>query len=484
MSVTDGLKPESVFGYFGEISAIPRGSGNTAEIADYLVNFARVRGLEHYRDARNNVCIIKQASAGAESAEPLILQGHTDVVCEKSADCKKDMTREGLDLAVDGDFIYAEGTTLGGDDGIAVAMMLALLDSTELKHPRLEAVFTSDEEIGMLGAAALDVSPLRGKMLMNIDSEDEGVFTVGCAGGCNALCRIPVTRGKADGKLFEITVDGLVGGHSGVEINKGRANADKLMGRLLYALSEETEIHLVYVDGGLKDNAIPCRAAAQIYAADAAAVGGACERLQAELLNEYRVCDSSVRIRVAAAENAAFAPMDAESTRRAVAMLVCIPNGVQKMSAEIDGMVETSLNLGILRTAENCVEFVSCIRSSVVSEKRALCANVECLAKTLGGTVEISGDYPAWEYRSESPLRDTMKTVFEKQYGYAPRIETIHAGLECGIFAGKIEGLDCVSFGPQIDDIHTPREKMSVSSVERVWRMVAAVVEKLAEQNF
>ena len=281
MSVTDGLKPESVFGYFGEISAIPRGSGNTAEIADYLVNFARVRGLEHYRDAHDNVIIIKQASAGAKSAEPLILQGHTDMVCEKSADCKKDMTREGLDLAVDGDFIYAEGTTLGGDDGIAVAMMLALLDSTELKHPRLEAVFTSDEEIGMFGAATLDVSPLRGKMLMNIDSEDEGVFTVGCAGGCNALCRIPITRGRADGELLEITVDGLVGGHSGVEINKGRANADKLMGRLLYALSEETEIHLVYVDGGLKDNAIPCRAAAQIYAADAAAVGEACERLQA-----------------------------------------------------------------------------------------------------------------------------------------------------------------------------------------------------------
>lgn len=499
MLITDSLEPRSVFKFFGEISQIPRGSGNVAKIAEYLTDFAAARSLEHYRDAHDNVIIIKEASRGAENAAPIILQGHTDMVCERAADCKKDMECEGLDLAAEGDFIFARGTTLGGDDGIAVAMMLALLDDDEITHPRLEAVFTSDEEIGMLGAEALDVSPLRGKTMMNIDSEDEGVFTVGCAGGCNTVCRIPITRAAAEGELIEVTVDGLVGGHSGVEINKGRANADKLLGRLLYRAAQECEIRLVSVGGGLKDNAIPCRAAAVMCTRDAAAVERVCEELGAELADEYRVCDGGIRISAAAVdtarnENAAAegvgavgaaalakaVPMDSESTRRVITMLMCIPNGVQKMSAEIDGMVETSLNLGIVRTAEEYAEFVSCIRSSVESEKRALRAEVECLARSLGGTAEILGDYPGWEYRSESPLRDAMRAVFEKRYGYAPKIETIHAGLECGIFAGKLDGLDCVSFGPQIDDIHTHREKMSISSVGRVWNMVVEVIEKMA----
>ena len=355
MSVTDGLKPESVFGYFGEISAIPHGSGNTAEIADYLMNFARVRGLEHYRDARNNVCIIKQASAGAESAEPLILQGHTDMVCEKSADCKKDMTREGLDLFVDGGTIGACGTTLGGDDGIAVAMALAILDADDIPHPPLEVVLTVDEETGMLGADALDASVLQGRTMLNLDSEDEGILTVSCAGGNVSVCTLPVTRAAFPGTALTVTVGGLLGGHSGAEIDKGRGNANQLLGRVLYAVGARTALCVVCVDGGLKDNAIPRESRAVITVADPDAAQAAIADMDAALRHEYAAADPDVFVRAEPAQPQ-MPPMDAASTQRAVCMLCCLPNGIQAMSQDIPGLVQTSLNLGILTTSEQCVQ--------------------------------------------------------------------------------------------------------------------------------
>ncbi len=477
MAVLEHLEPKEVLTFFEQLCAIPHGSRNNTQISNWLVQFADERGLEHYQDAAENVIIIKEATAGYELAEPVILQGHMDMVCEKAADCRKDMALEGLDLAVDGDLIYAKGTTLGGDDGIAVAMALALLDSKDIPHPRLEVVITTDEEIGMEGAIALDVSPLKGHRLLNIDSEDEGVFTVSCAGGGTAVVSLPVVRQPYDAAVMTITIDGLAGGHSGVEIHKGRANADMLLGRVLYAAAKATSLRVIRVDGGLKDNAIPTAAQAVVAVEDPVVLEQVCEEMAAAFRTEYSVTDSGVRLSVVRGGDGVA--MDEQSTQRVIALLQCAPNGVQVMSADIEGLVQTSLNLGVLTTGEEEVKASFCLRSSVDSQKQMLVQRLECLAQQLGGTMVLAGDYPGWAYRQDSPLRDLMTDVFTAQYGHAPRIEAIHAGLECGLFAGKISGLDCVSFGPDLTDIHTPRERMSVSSVQRVWAMLLEILRRM-----
>jgi len=469
------LEPRGVFHFFEELCAIPHGSRNTKAVSDWCVRFAKERGFTAYQDAADNVIIVAEATAGYENAPALILQGHLDMVCEKSRGCGKDMEREGLDLAVEGDFVFAEGTTLGGDDGIAVAMDLAILDDPTIPRPRLEVVLTSDEEIGMLGAAALDVSPLQGRQLLNIDSEEEGVFTVSCAGGSLTRCDIPVTRAAFSGTALRLHVAGLVGGHSGAEIHKGRANADVLLGRLLRAAAERTPLRLVSAAGGLKDNAIPVEAEAVVLAADAGAAKAAVLALGAALQSEYRVTDPGLTVEVTEAASAEL-PMDQASTQRALCFMTCAPNGVQAMSADIEGLVQTSLNLGILRTTETMLTGVFCVRSSVESQKEMLNDRLCCLTEQLGGTVDVSGDYPAWAYRPDSPLRNRMVEVFRRQYGYDPKIEAIHAGVECGLFCGKLPGLDCVSVGPDLTEIHTPREKMSISSVQRVWDFVLEVL--------
>lgn len=316
--------------------AIPHGSRNTKAISDWCVAFAKERGLEYHQDEANNVIIIKEATPGYESAEPVILQGHLDMVCEKAAGCEKDMDREGLDLAVDGDYVYAKGTTLGGDDGIAVAMAMAVLDADDLPHPRVEAVFTTDEEIGLLGAAVLDVSPLKGRKMLNLDSEAEGIFTVSCAGGNTSTCALPVSREHFDGTALTIRVEGLTGGHSGAEIHKGRANANMTLGRVLQAAAKHSALRIQSVDGGLKDNAIPVASKACVVAADAAAVKAAAAEMETALKNEFRVTDPQLAVVV---EDGCtdVVPMDAASTEKVICMLTCMPNGVQAMSAEIEG---------------------------------------------------------------------------------------------------------------------------------------------------
>ena len=477
MAVLEHLEPGRVFHFFEQMSAIPRGSGNTKAVSDWLAEFARERGLRYQQDALNNIIIFKDASAGYEGAEPVILQGHMDMVCEKAPDCGKDMTREGLDLAIDGDFVYAKGTTLGGDDGIAVAMALAVLDDESLPHPPIEVVITVDEETGMDGAMGIDVSGLKGRRMLNIDSEDEGVFTVSCAGGNTSACLLPLTRAPFDGAGVTVAVGGLTGGHSGAEIHKGRANANVLMGRILRAAARRTELRLLRVDGGLKDNAIPVACTARVVAADPQAVLDAVREMEAALHNEYRVTDPALWIR-AEASAAAEEPMDESSTRRVLCMLACLPNGVQAMSAEIHGLVQTSLNLGILATEETSLRASFCVRSSVDSQREMLKDRLTCLMEELGGTVEFAGDYTGWQYREDSPLRDRMVEVFREQYGKEPKIEAIHAGLECGVFAGKLPGLDCVSIGPDLFEIHTPRERLSISSVQRIWDFVVEVLKR------
>ena len=477
MAVLDQLEPKNVFRFFEQMCAIPHGSYNTKAVSDWCVAFAKERGLEHYQDEMNNVILIKEASAGYEEAQPVILQGHLDMVCEKAPGCEKDMAREGLDLAVEGDYIYAEGTTLGGDDGIAVAMALAALDDESLPHPRLEVILTTEEEVGMDGAMALDVSPIRGRKLLNLDSEAEGVFTVSCADGSMAACGLPVARVPFGGDILRVRVAGFTGGHSGAEIHKGRANANMLLGRLLRAMAAETELRLVSADGGLKDNAIPVAAEAVVAAEDGRKAKAAAERMAACFQTEYRRSDPMLTVTAEEAA-AAWQPMDASSTERTVCLLACAPNGVQTMSQDIHGLVQTSLNLGILKTGENAVTASFCIRSSVDSEKEMLKDRLACLLAQLGGGVSFSGEYPGWAYRPDSPLRELMTEVYREQYGREPKVEAIHAGLECGLLAGKLPGLDCVSIGPDLLEIHTPREKMSISSVQRVWMFVREILKR------
>ena len=477
MSVLGHLEPKKVFDYFEEMCAIPHGSRNNTAMSNWLVKFAADRGLEHYQDEAENVIIIKPATAGYETAEPVIIQGHMDMVCEKAPDCTKDMAVEGLDLAIDGDWVYAKGTTLGGDDGIAVAMGLALLDSDDVAHPRLEVVITTDEELGMDGAVALDASVLRGRRMLNIDSEDEGVFTVSCAGGCGSKVILPVKRETFAGTAITVEVGGLIGGHSGVEIHKGRANADTVLGRVLYAAAQQTALRLISVEGGLKDNAIPSAAKAVVVVENAAAFRRVCARMAEILRAEYAVTDAGITL--TAAEGGDGVAMDEDSTNRVLCLLTCAPNGVQVMSADIEGLVQTSLNLGVLYTKEDHVYASFCIRSSVDSEKVMMQERVACLARQLGGSCTVSGDYPGWAYRQDSPLRDLMTAVYVEQYGAQPRIEAIHAGLECGLFAGKIADLDCVSIGPNLKEIHTPRERLSIASVQRTWKMLLELLRRM-----
>lgn len=491
------VEPVEVFRAFSEIAAIPHGSRNTEAISRFLVDFAKDKGLKYRQDDPGNVIIWKDGKGDT----PVILQGHMDMVCEKEPGCSKDMSTEGLDLYIDGDELRAAGTTLGGDDGIAVAMMMALLESDDENLPPIEAIFTVDEEIGMLGAAAIDLSDIRGRTMINIDSEEEGVFTVSCAGGVVAKASYPVTFENMtdvsyDGR-YEITIEGLIGGHSGIEIHKNRANAIVLLGRVLQRLRDEAGIRVIDIEGGAKDNAIPVSARAIICCANKDIVtltDSAAEELKAE----YAVTDPNISITCRPAESLSFFPdkdkergvMTAGSTDAVIYMLTCLPNGIQRMSPDVEGLVQTSLNMGILQTAAGTgeasdeeVRLTFCVRSSVASEKRMLMDRLRDSMKIIGGDVEYSGDYPGWQYRTQSPLRDLMEEVYTEQYGERPKIEAVHAGVECGFFADKLPGLDCVSIGPKLSEIHTYRESMNIPSVERTYRLVVETLKRLVQQS-
>ncbi len=480
MAVLENLAPARVFHFFEELCQIPHGSGNTRAVSDYCVRFAQSHGFEHYQDELNNVIIIKPATKGYEDSPAVIVQGHLDMVTEKTPECPIDFMKDGLKLCVDGDFVYADGTTLGGDDGIAVAMALALLESDDLPHPRLEAVFTIDEEVGMEGAQGLDVSPLRGRRMLNIDSEDEGIFTVSCAGGARANISASFETEPCALPVYTLRVTGLAGGHSGTEINKGHGNANLLMGRILYSLSRALALRIVSCAGGLKDNAIAlaCSAALALSQADALKAQQLADAFDAALKHEFAASDPGVCVSFNETGVAARA-MTVDDSARFARFLSLVPDGVAAMSMDIEGLVQTSCNLGVLQLENGQLHACSAVRSSVATQKQMLLDRITALAETFGGSVTVTGDYPAWEYRRESVLRETMVRVFEAQYGYTPKVEAIHAGLECGLFAGKLDGLDAVSFGPNLYDIHTTRERMSISSVQRTWQYLCRVLEAL-----
>lgn len=480
MSMVSIQKPEKVFQYFEKICSIPHGSRNVEKISNYLVSFAKEHGLKYRQDEKYNVIIWKDGSTGYEQSEPLIIQGHMDMVAVKTADCEKNLETDGLDLEIDGDYLQAKGTSLGGDDGIAVAYALAILDDDSLAHPPIEAVFTVDEEIGMLGADYMDASDLKGRLFLNIDSEDEGVFTVSCAGGVMAVCTIPGKKEDAEGSVIRISLKDFRGGHSGVEINKGRYNANVVMGRLLMTVQKKADVRLVTINGGEKDNAIAnfCEAKILVVKEQEQQVCDCLKETFAIISKECHVTDPDALMELETAETAAQV-FDEESTNRVILALVHMPNGIQRMSSEIEGLVQTSLNLGVLQTVEDHVDFSWAVRSSSGDEKQYVLDKIISLAKLLGCSVTTQGAYPGWDYLEDSRLRKIMIEAYKEQYGEEPVVEGIHAGLECGLFASKLKGLDAVSIGPQMHHIHTTEERLSISSTLRTWNLIVRTLELL-----
>ncbi len=487
MGALESLQPSKVFNFFEEIAAIPHGSKNTKLISDYVVSVAKRHNLKYIQDDSNNVVVYMDACftgtdvSDANDMDTVILQGHLDMVCEKTDDSDFDFSCEGLRLNVEDGFLKAEGTTLGGDDGIAVAYMLALMDSDDIPHPPLELVFTVDEEIGMLGAQAFDMSTLSGKKLLNIDSEDEGHLLVSCAGGATATLHFPILRRGAQGDKYRIVVSGLKGGHSGVEIDKGRANADIVLGKLLQSIFfVDDTMRVITVRGGLKDNAIPVKAEAFIVSKNETEVKTEVSRFLEEYRESYKDADPDLSITIEKVNvNSDVYPLDEAANLSFVMAYGSLPNGVIKMSEDIEGLVQTSLNLGIMDTFSEEITLSFSVRSSVNKEKEALIVELAAIVQSAGGTMTVEGEYPAWEYKEESKLRDVMTAKYEEMFQEKMVVEAIHAGVECGLFVDSIEGLDAVSFGPNIYDIHTPKERLDIASTERTWNFILAVLKDL-----
>ncbi len=473
-----GLEPMAVFGYFEEICAIPHGSRNTKQISDYLVRFAQNHGIRYVQDDLNNVVMFQEGTCGMESHAPVILQGHMDMVCEKDEDCPVDMDTQGLDVDHDGTCVFAHGTTLGGDNGIAVAYALALLADKTIPHPPLEVIITVDEEIGMEGAAGVDLSELKGRTMVNLDSEDEGIFTVSCAGGARGTIHLPVQRRVVYGPCVRLTVEGLQGGHSGVEIHKNRANANKVMGDLLGRVQKLMPLCITKLSGGAKDNAIPrsCTVTLVALGMNLERINDITEQLQKEIREQYDEPEAIVRGDDVDAMGGNA--LTTECTAKVIALLNAAPNGVQAWSQDIPGLVQTSLNLGVVKLEEE-LTLTFAVRSSVNAEKVELLEKLKALAEFNDGSYSQMGDYPAWEYKKDSRLREVMVSKYREMFGKTPEVVAIHAGLECGLLSEKLPGLDCVSIGPNMHDIHTSREKLEIASTRRTWDFLLEVLKAL-----
>ncbi len=477
-SVIKGRTPASVFGFFEEISAIPRASYNEAGVADYLVAFAKARGLYVYRDALHNVLIKAPATEGWEKFPPLLFQGHTDMVCEKNADVEHDFSHDPIRLRVDGSLLRATGTTLGADDGVAVACMLALLDGEIKAHPAYECLFTTAEEVGLNGAHGFDYSLISARRMVNMDSEELGVVTCGCAGGLRHDLTHENHPEAFSGAALRISIGGLMGGHSGENINDGRANANKVMGRMLSMLPESLSMHLVSIDGGSKDNAIPRECVAVISVCDAERASdiltAAAEAIAAELVAE----DRSFTVSVEDCEPAGQM-LSKKDTEEVLAVLLCAANGVLSMSRDVSGLVEYSRNLGVIRTEENHIAFVFSSRSAIEGRLDASASELDALARVTGCIARHYSRYPGWDYAPVSVLRDAYLAAYRDVTGEDARVNVIHAGLECGIIRSKVPDMDVISIGPTMHDIHSPAEALDLDATETFWKTIARLIEVL-----
>ena len=477
-----------MFKHFEDICGIPHGSGNEKALSDYILKFAKDRGLWAVQDEMHNLIVKIPASKGYENADTVIIQAHLDMVCEKNKSSNHDFENDPIDVYAEGDWVKANGTTLGADNGIAVAYGMALMEmagQAGFEHPPLEIVLTTLEEVGLEGAAFLCAKELDGKMLINIDTEEEGFLLTGCAGGSKPSVRIPAPRIAApDGCVaYSLEVKGLKGGHSGMEIDKKRANANRLMARLLHEIVEDEGVYLAHVSGGLKDNAIT-REAEAVLLIESKFADNCIDKINSLgiiLSKEYRKTDDGLQILFNPVEkfegaNSVFMP---KAARAVVQALMLLPNGPLEMSADFEGVVETSNNIGVVVTEETNVVITCAVRSSVGSRKEFVKKQIEAVAELVGATVAHRGEYPAWEYEPNSKLRDVFAEVYERMYGKEAEQGVIHAGVECGLFAEKIQGLDMVSFGPNMYDVHTPDEKVSISSTKRSWEYLLEVLKAL-----
>jgi dipeptidase D len=478
------LNSFEAFKYFKEMNEIPRGSGNEKAISDWLVNFAKEHKLQVIQDEALNVIIKKPGTKGYEKAPITILQGHMDMVCEKNTGTKHDFEKDPIAFVVEGDVLRADGTTLGADNGIAVAFGLAVLASTDIPHPPLELLVTTEEETGMGGAQALDPKNLDGRTLINIDSEEEGKLLVSCAGGVRERIKLPITWEAADKSLINcaVTIRGLLGGHSGMEIDKERGNSNKMMGRFLLDLMSAADFKISSITGGSKNNAIPREADAVILfkKEDKAAVIEKVSQWNAIFKKELDGIDPDINLAAEILDKKAERIFSDDTAKRAVQVLVLIPNGVKNMSMSIPGLVQSSTNIGVVTTTEENVEFDSAVRSSVKTLKKAICDEGIVLSEMAGASIEFESDYPEWQYNPNSRIRTLFQKVYSDMFGKKPEISAIHAGLECGLFSDKFNGeIDLISFGPNLYDVHTPKEHLSISSVERTWDYLKAVLKEI-----
>ncbi len=483
--ILKGLKPERVFHYFEEICAIPHGSGNVEAISNYCVAFAKSHDLWVKQDNAKNVILRKPATSGYENAPVVMLQGHMDMVCEKNSDVDFDFENEGLKLRVIDDMIYATGTTLGADDGIAVALAFAILEDKTLSHPELEVVITTDEEVGMTGAHALDTSDLKAKYMINIDNEQEGQILTSCAGGMRSHIQMPIRYVKWEGIPVTLKINGLKGGHSGVEIQMGRANSNRLLGRLLFELSKQMNVGVCEVSGGMKVNAIPREAEALVVIEhDMISVAEEIiNNFKSDLKDEFGVADSGINVEFIVEDTECremniIHPIDME---RILFVYIQSINGIQTMSMELPGLVESSLNLGVVSTEADYVEFSWALRSNKKSLKYLMSDKLQYLAEFIGGSYTFSSEYPHWSFRHDSKIREITAQSYRELFGKDPGIEAIHAGLECGLFSEKMPELDIISIGPDSIDIHTPNEHVSISSVERNYRLLCDVLARIKD---
>lgn len=477
--ILNGLEPDRVFYYFEKISQIPRESGKNEKIIEYLRDFSTHRNLEFEADEVGNVIIRKPAATGYEKATGIILQGHLDMVCVSDKDKKKDFSEEGIDLRTDGERIWADKTTLGADDGIAIAYALAILEARNIMHPAIEALFTADEEIGLVGANAFDPFKLKGTRLINLDSEEEGVLTVSCAGGIRAISNFTAKRENYTGKCMQIRIFGLLGGHSGTEINKEQLNANKVLGRVLYSVWKKFGIQLAEIHGGEKENAIPSEAKGIFTVSD-----GVVQEIKEYICGQLEIMKQSYcMIEPNLCWEVSLAQMDTkvmgkEDTEKILYCLYHMPDGIQRMEHEFAGMVQTSLNAGLIRTGEQEVSIIFSLRSSVTAELEELSRRLDSFISYIGGNTRFYAGYPAWEYRKESLLRQIAMAAYKAVYNDSPKVMPIHAGLECGIFVGKCPELDCISIGPTISYVHTTRECMEVESVNRTWLFLLEILKR------
>ncbi|MEJ8735309.1 aminoacyl-histidine dipeptidase [Mediterraneibacter sp. ICN-202921] len=481
-----GYKPEQLFHFFEEISAIPRGSGNEKQISDYLVNFAQKRNLWVYQDSSHNVIIKKEGSKNAASLPPIMLQGHIDMVCEKNKNVQHDFTKDGLTLEVKDGILYADGTTLGADNGVAVALMLMVLDDEDITHPPLECVFTTEEEVGLLGAKALDKSLLSARTMINMDSEEEGIATVSCAGGVRIELTKTAERQTLDGTLLRLSIKGLLGGHSGSDIHKERHNANLLMARICCRLLEESAYHLVELNGGNKDNAIPRDCDATLLFTDSNTAVKAEElarRLFGQFQEEILPDEPAFSWEITMEKNSSAKVFTAEDSRAFLLAMYLAPNGVHKRNLKMDGFVVASSNLGVVRTEDDKQTIIFSPRSSVASLLEELKAHFKLLAETFGFTAAFIGEYPGWSYNETSAIRKVFQESYQELFGQTLRIEAIHAGLECGLFCDAIPGLDAIAVGPTILDCHTPQEHLPLDSFARFYQFLKDVLQRLANGN-